>query len=69
MHSETLHYDDICIVPEIKTDIKSRSECKVLKNFHNSDYFYLPIFTAPMSTVIDIHNYMEYNKNHIGCRM
>lgn len=65
MHSETLHYDDICIVPEIKTDIKSRSECKVLKNFHNSDYFYLPIFTAPMSTVVDFYNYMEYNKNHI----
>ena len=44
-----LGYDDITIVPDELTDICSRSEC----NPYDKDG-YLPIFAAPMSSVVSL---------------
>ena len=42
-------YNDIAIVPAIKSNVEHRSECNPYTgNFGDSS---LPIFTAPMSTV------------------
>lgn len=43
-----LGYEDISIVPEVISDIKSRKEC-----FCWTDGWNLPIFTAPMDNVVD----------------
>lgn len=43
-----LGYEDISIVPEVISDIKSRKEC-----FCWIDGWNLPIFTAPMDNVVD----------------
>lgn len=59
---EKLHYDDICIVPEKVTTINSRSQCIPFK----SDNLKLPIFTAPMSSVVNLDNWMEFESNKIN---
>ena len=56
-----LHYDDISIVPETKTTIKSRSEC----NPYTDDNM-LPLFVAPMGSVIDADNWKEFYDNGIN---
>ena len=44
-------YNDIAIVPAVKSNVEHRSECNPFTvQFNNSD---LPIFTAPMSTVVN----------------
>lgn len=53
--------DDICLVPAITTEITHRSEC----NPYNSDSM-LPLFTAPMSCVIDTNNYTTFMSNKIN---
>lgn len=55
-----LNYDDVTIVPEILTDICSRSEC----NPYDADG-YLPIFAAPMSSVVSIENAGYFNASKI----
>ena len=56
-------YNDIGIVPAIKSNIEHRSECNPFTGqFNNSD---LPIFTAPMSTVVNEQNFNLFEKNHI----
>jgi len=64
-----LSLQDISIVPCVNTDIKSRSEC--------NPYYYgsnqskklgtksLPLFTAPMSTVVEEQNLEIFLKNNI----
>lgn len=52
-------YKDICIVPTVESDIKSRLECNPFKDN------YLPIFTSPMDTVVDFNTSIKYIKNHI----
>lgn len=44
--------DDIFIVPAVISDIDSRSECET-----TYDDGKLPLFTAPMSSVVDTNNY------------
>lgn len=52
-------FDDVLIVPKIKTHISSRYKgIEIPKK--------LPLFTAPMDTVIDTENMMEFNKYGIG---
>lgn len=46
-----LSLDDISIVPAVTTSIKHRSEC----NIYYENYK-LPIFTAPMSSIVNIDN-------------
>ena len=50
-----LTYDDVMIVPETVTNIASRSECNPY-----DEYGMLPIFTAPMSTVVDSYNIDDF---------
>lgn len=55
-----LGYDDITIVPDELTDICSRSEC----NPYDKDG-YLPIFAAPMSSVVSLENVSDFNDARI----
>ena len=65
MHREIkLTYDDVMIVPEAVSNITSRSECNPY-----DQYGMLPIFTAPMSTVVNEYNYTEFLENGIGVVM
>lgn len=56
-------YNDIAIVPAIKSNVEHRSECNPYTGkFGESS---LPIFTAPMSTVVNVHNFELFEQNHI----
>ena len=55
-------YNDIGIVPAIKSNVEHRSECTPFIPFNNN---YLPIFTAPMSTVVNTQNFKLFEQNHI----
>ena len=55
-----LSYNDICICPAEISNINSRSEC----NPYLDDNL-LPIFTAPMSTVVNEENYDLFEQNGI----
>lgn len=51
---------DVFIVPAEVSEVNSRSECDVYD--HDG---YLPLFTAPMSSVVDLENYKLFNENKI----
>ena len=53
-------YNDVMIQPAVASDINHRSEC----NPYIEDGM-LPIFTAPMSTVVDTQNYDLFYENHL----
>ena len=56
-------YDDISIIPAIKSNIEHRSECNpFIGEYGNSS---LPIFTAPMSTVVNEKNFNLFQENNI----
>lgn len=55
-----LSLNDISIIPAIVTDIESRKECNP---FDTNDM--LPLFTAPMSSVVNEDNYEIFIKNKI----
>ena len=58
---EKLHYslDDLSIVPTISSSVESRSDCNInVKGI--TDRLKLPIFTAPMSCVVNEFNYNIY---------
>lgn len=52
-------YNDVAIVPAVQSSIKHRSECDPYKNGM------LPIFTAPMSTVVNEENFNLFKENKI----
>ena len=52
---------DIAIVPAAISNINSRSKC----NPYDSSGF-LPLFTAPMSSVVDLNNYKLFIENKIA---
>ena len=60
MTDPKLNYDDITLVPEVVSDICSRSQC----NPYDEDG-YLPIFASCMSSVVSIDNVPEFNKAKI----
>ena len=57
-------YNDVMVVPAKVSSIEHRAECDV---FHKDGY--LPIFTAPMSTVVNCLNYELFEQNHIHAIM
>ena len=56
-----LSYDDISIVPETVTNIFSRMECNPF-----DENGMLPIFAAPMGSVIDEHNWRIFYDNKVN---
>jgi len=52
-------FDDILIVPDVHSDITSRYNDIVLPDM-------LPLFTAPMDTVVNLNNMDCFIKNHIN---
>ena len=52
-------FDDVLIVPKTKTHISSRYKGIILPRS-------LPLFTAPMDTVVDIENMFTFMENGIG---
>lgn len=60
-HLEPLYgYRDVTILPAVKSSIRSRSEC----NPFTSDNC-LPLFTAPMTTVVGLKSEKIYKDNNI----
>ena len=55
----TYSYNDVAIVPASVSTIKHRSDCNVYINNK------LPIFTAPMSTVINEENFEIFNNVNV----
>ena len=55
-------YNDIAIVPAVKSNIEHRSDCNPYTKFGKGG---LPIFTAPMSTVVNKENFKLFEENHI----
>lgn len=61
MADEKLNYDDVVIVPEPISSIRSRNECDCTDD--NNMY---PIFASPMSTVVDESNWKMYYDNNVN---
>ena len=67
------NFDEIQLIPSITTNIEHRSECSPYYNAiwskekfdWNLDSAHLPLFTAPMSCVVNDKNYLEFSKNKI----
>ena len=53
-------YNDVTIVPKRLSYKASRSECHPF-----DDNGYLPLFTAPMATVVNVENFELWEKNYI----
>lgn len=56
-----LSFNDICLVPATVSDIEHRSECNPYL-----DNGMLPLFTAPMTSVIDENNWKIFQSNKIN---
>lgn len=61
LEKQGLSYADLTIIPSVISDIDSRKECDIFYPDGN-----LPIFTAPMMTVINEYNYKLYEENKIN---
>lgn len=53
-------YNDVTIVPAVVSHIRSRKQCNPFNNDGT-----LPIFTAPMNTVVNEHNFKKFEENNI----
>ena len=56
-----ISFNDICIIPSVLSEIEHRSECSPFTNNGT-----LPLFTAPMSSVIDEINWTIFRDNKIN---
>lgn len=66
LKKETLYsLRDICIIPAVLTDIKSRSECNPCRKSITDVYGYYPLITAPMDFV-RLENIHEFEKAGIS---
>ena len=61
LDKQGLAYKDLTIVPAPISRIEHRKECNIFYSNGN-----LPIFTAPMMTVVNEHNYKIYEDNKIN---
>ena len=71
MNTGTLRYEDINIIPEVVTDIESRIQTNPLveepydqygNNIVAKRWPHLPIFAAPMTSIVSTSNLEDYNK-------
>jgi len=60
MREEKFDFDDIVIKPSSVSEIESRSEITI-----RDKYGFLPLFAAPMDTVVDLTNYKLFLENGI----
>ena len=59
---------DITIIPNVISEISSRSECcPYCLNITKVDNYSLPVIVAPMSSVIDDTNFKTFEENKISC--
>lgn len=56
-----LSFNDICIIPSVISEIEHRSECSPF----NHDGM-LPLFTAPMSSVVNEQNWTTFKDNKVN---
>lgn len=56
-----LSFNDICLIPAVISNIEHRSECSPYL-----DNGMLPLFTAPMSSVINENNWQTFKENKIN---
>ena len=56
-------YNDVMIKPAVISQVSSRKECNPYITIEGKEF--LPIFTAPMSTVVNEKNYHLWEENHI----
>lgn len=56
-----LSFNDICIIPSVLSEIEHRSECSPFTNNGT-----LPLFTAPMSSVINEINWTTFRDNKVN---
>lgn len=59
--NQKLDWNDICITPDVISYIEHRSDVSIYMLNGN-----LPLFTAPMDTVVDLNNADIFNKNSIN---
>ena len=57
-----LSFNDICLIPAVVSEIEHRSEC----NPYINEDLGLPLFTAPMTSVIDENNWEIFKENKIN---
>lgn len=62
LNTKGYSYNDVTIIPSIISNINSRSECNPFVDAINN---LLPIFTAPMASVINEDNWDIFLKNGI----
>lgn len=60
-HDIKLGYNDVSIMPEVVTDIRSRKECNPF-----DENGMLPIFASPMDSVVDEENIEDFVNNKIN---
>lgn len=59
----TYSYSDLTIMPTGVSPIEHRKECNPYRQLEGKQY--LPLFTAPMNTVVDETNFHEFSRNNI----
>lgn len=59
--------DDISVIPEVSSDIKSRSECNPFTESIEGKSGFLPVIAAPMDSVVDEENYKSFWESGISC--
>ena len=58
-------YDDLTIMPAVRSTVNSRRDVNPFKHSDKTNSEVLPIFTAPMSSVVDLYNLDMWYNNHI----
>lgn len=59
--------DDISVIPEVSSDIKSRSECNPFTESIEGKSGFLPVIAAPMDSVVDEENYENFWESGLSC--
>lgn len=64
LHNKVLYaLSDVTVIPTVTSQIRHRASCNVFKG--EMGFTHLPIFTAPMLSVVNQYNFEIWEKNHI----